>query len=106
MFPDTLFEHVTKHSKIIWFLFKKGQETSSLTLKPFGDEIESVNKELSEQFPNVVFFQSFISENPKIMEYFGLNDNLEQQPKRITQYMKNTINNSLILFIFNFLWTK
>ena len=65
---NNLFKHVTKHSKIIWFLFKKGQETSSLTLKPFGDEIESVNKELSEQFPNVVFFQSFISENPKIMD--------------------------------------
>ena len=87
---NNLFEHVTKHSKIIWFLFKKGQETSSLTLKPFGDEIESVNKELSEQFPNVVFFQSFISENPKIMEYFGLNDNL------IWDYSNGTFNPRIV----------
>lgn len=70
-----LYEHITKHKKIIWFLFRKGQE-KNLVLKPFEDGIESENKEVSKQFPDVVFFQSYISENPFIMEYFGLNDNL------------------------------
>jgi len=90
---NNLFEHVTKHPKIIWFLFRKSQETSSLDLKPFGDKIESVNKELSEEFPNVVFFQSFISDNPKIMEYFGLNDNL------VWDYSKGIFNPRIISVI-------
>lgn len=69
-----LFEHITKHHKIIWFLFRDGQEKSSLSLKPFDDKVESVNKDLNQEFPEVVFFQTTINKNPKIMEYFGLND--------------------------------
>ena len=73
---NNLFEHITKHHKIIWFLFKEGQEDSTLSIKPFNDKIESVNKNLNDEFPEVVFFQTTINENPKIMEYFGLNDSI------------------------------
>jgi|TARA_R110000772_G_scaffold53928_1_gene123236 hypothetical protein len=68
-----LFEHIKNHKKIIWFLFRKGQG-DYLTLKPFDDDKSSVNLELSEEYPDVVFFQSYISENPLIMEYFNMND--------------------------------
>ena len=70
---SNLFEHIKKHKKIIWFLFRKGQE-ENLTIKPFGEGHESVNQELSEQFPDVTIFQSYISDNPLIMEYFDLNN--------------------------------
>ncbi len=79
---NNLFEQITKHHKIIWFLFKEGQEDSTLTFKPFNDKVESQNKDLSEEFPEVIFFQSTINENPKIMEYFGLNDNFIWDYKR------------------------
>lgn len=70
---SNLYEHVTKHEKIIWFLYRKGQE-NNLTIKPYIDDEENLIKEISEQFTGTTIFQSYISENPFIVEYFGLND--------------------------------
>lgn len=71
---NNFFDHILKHKRIIWFFFRKGQETSSLTLKPFIEEIPSNNSELAKVFKDAVFFQTYIDDNPKIMEYFGLMD--------------------------------
>lgn len=88
---SNLYEHITKHKKIIWFLYRKGQEIN-LTIKPYIDDEENLIKEVSEQFTGTTIFQSYISENPFIMEYFGLND------EQIWDY-KNKIYNPRIISV-------
>jgi hypothetical protein len=67
---NNLFEHITKHDRVIWFFFRKGQEKGSLELKPNCDIINEVN----EEFSGVTFYQTTIEDNPKILEYFNLLD--------------------------------
>ena len=71
---SNFFKHIVEHKRIIWFFFRKGQENSGLTLKPFIEEIPSQNLELSKVFTGATFFQTYIEDNPKIMEYFNLMD--------------------------------
>jgi len=68
-------EHIFKYDRIVWFFFRKGQEKSTLNIKPFIDGVISHNLELSQNFNNVTYFQTYIEDNPKIMEYFHLMDN-------------------------------
>lgn len=71
---SNFFEHIITHKRIIWFFFRKGQESSTLSLKPFIDGLESVNSEFSKQMSGVTIFQSYIEDNPKVLEYFNLMD--------------------------------
>ena len=74
---DTNFiEHVLKHERIVWFFFRKNQENTSLTIKPFIEEIPSVNLELSKHFTGVTYFQTYIDDNPNIIEHLNLTDSL------------------------------
>jgi hypothetical protein len=68
------FEHIIEHKRIVWMFFRKGQEKTGLKLKPFIDGIYSENLELSKEFKDVVFFQTYIEDNPKILEYFNIMD--------------------------------
>jgi len=68
------FEHIIEHKRIVWMFFRKGQEKANLKLKPFIDGIYSENLELSKEFKDVVFFQTYIEDNPKILEYFNIMD--------------------------------
>jgi len=67
-------EYITKYDRAIWFLFRKGQEGTSLSFKPFIEEIPSINMEVAKQFSSVNYFQTYIEDSPKIMEYFNLMD--------------------------------
>jgi hypothetical protein len=74
--------------------FRKGQEKTNLKLKPFIDGIYSENLELSKEFKDVVFFQTYIEDNPKILEYFNIMDD------NIWDY-KNKIFNPRIISVKN-----
>lgn len=87
---NNFFEHIIKHKRIIWFLFRKGQENYSLSIKPFIDGVDSVNYELSKEMPNVTFFQTYIDESPKIMDYFNLMD------QNVWDYKKKMFNPRII----------
>tara|TARA_R110000803_G_scaffold90401_3_gene157712 strand:- start:329 stop:733 length:405 start_codon:yes stop_codon:yes gene_type:complete len=72
---DNFFEYIVKYKKVIWFFFRKEQEQSSLSLKPFIDGVDSVNMEVSKEYPEVTFFQTVLEENPMLIEYLNLTDN-------------------------------
>ena len=71
---SNFFDYITKYDRAIWFFFRKLQEESSLSIKPFIEEIPSVNMQVAIEFPQVNYFQTYIEDNPKIMEYFNLMD--------------------------------
>jgi len=72
---NNFFEYIVKHKKVIWFFFRKDQEQSGLSLKPFIDGVDSVNMEVSNEYPEVTFFQTILEDNPMLIEYLNLTDN-------------------------------
>lgn len=71
---NNLLEYVRNYDRVIWFFNRKGQENTGLSIKPFG--YGGVNDELFEEFKSVTVFETTIDDNPKIVEYFNLNDKL------------------------------
>lgn len=69
---NNFIEHILKHKRIVWFFFRKNQEKSGLTIKPFIEEVPSVNMSLSEHYTDVTYFQTYIEDNPKLIEYLNL----------------------------------
>jgi len=81
-----LTEYVLKYDRIIWFMFFEGQDTRSLAIRPNSDLLNEVLTE----FPNVTFFKTNLTHNPKIIEHFKLTD------KFIWDYDENRFNPRII----------
>jgi len=78
-------DFLLNNKRIVWFFFREDmKKTSGLQLRPLqSQDGESVINELIEEFPNVVFAETYIESSPKILEYFGLNDNLIWDYKKL-----------------------
>jgi len=83
---DNLLKNILEYDRFIWFIYFEGQESTSLSIKPNSNMV----KEVVEQFPDVTFFQTNISKNTKLLDYFKLTDNF------IWDYKENRFNPRII----------
>lgn len=69
-------EFLQNNKRIVWFFFREDMKISSgLQLIPLqSQDGESMMNQVIEEFPDVVFAETYIENSPNVVEYFGIND--------------------------------